>query len=168
MRVSLRTKILGLVLSLLILVIGILAGVFTYMEKEEVEDNMGQLALQVAGTISFMPSVKQAFEMEDPSEIIQPIALSVQKETGAEFVVVGNADSIRYAHPDEWKIGERMVGGDNERALKNGEYYISKAEGSLGPSLRGKAPVIDDDGDIIGNLCRFFNGRYSIDCLEQA
>ncbi|WP_281974723.1 ATP-binding protein [Halobacillus litoralis] len=150
MKVSLRTKILGLVLSLLILVIGILAGVFAYMEKEEVEDHMGQLALQVASTVSFMPSIKQAFETEDPSEIIQPIALSVQEESGAEFVVVGNEESIRYAHPDEWKIGKKMVGGDNARALKNGDYYISQAEGTLGPSLRGKAPIINDSGEIIG------------------
>lgn len=150
MKVSLRTKILGLVLSLLILVIGLLAGVFAYMEKRDVEDHMGRLALEVARTVSFMPTIKQAFQEDDPSEIIQPIALSVQRETGAEFVVVGNAESVRYAHPDEWKIGKKMVGGDNERALASGEYYISKAEGTLGPSLRGKAPIIDDTGDIIG------------------
>lgn len=150
MKVSLRTKILGLVLSLLVMVIGLLAGVFAYMEKKDVEEHMGRLALEVARTVSFMPSVQQAFEEEDPSEIIQPISLSVQQETGAEFVVVGNTDSIRYAHPDENKIGKRMVGGDNERALRDGEYYISKAEGTLGPSLRGKAPIINEGGEIIG------------------
>ncbi|WP_394218308.1 ATP-binding protein [Halobacillus trueperi] len=149
-KVSLRTKIMVLVLSLLVLVIGLLAGVFAYMEKRDVEDQMGQLALQVASTVSFMPSIKKAFDTENPSEVIQPIALSVQEESGAEFVVIGNKNSIRYAHPDEWKIGRRMVGGDNERALKNGEYYISKAEGTLGPSLRGKAPIIGENGDIIG------------------
>ncbi|CDQ19128.1 Sensor protein CitS [Halobacillus karajensis] len=150
MKVSLRTKIMGLILSLLIIVIGLLAGVFAYMEKRDVEDQVGQLALQVASTVSFMPTIKEAFDRENPSEIIQPIALSVQRESGAEFIVVGNKHSIRYAHPDEWKIGRRMVGGDNERALNNGEYYISKAEGTLGPSLRGKAPIIGEDGEIIG------------------
>ncbi|GGC99646.1 ATPase [Thalassobacillus devorans] len=148
--VSLQTKILGLVITLIVSIIIILSGVFAYWEKQETEEKMGQLALQAATTLSFMPTIKEAFNRDDPAEIIQPIALSVQKEIGAEFVVIGNQDSFRYAHPDPWKIGKQMVGGDNDRALKNGEYYISKAEGTLGPSLRGKAPILDDDGDIIG------------------
>ncbi|AKG03747.1 ATPase [Salimicrobium jeotgali] len=150
MNVKLQTKILGLVLSLLLLVTVTFTGAYAFMEKEEVEQDVGQLALQVASTISFMPTVKEAFASENPSEIIQPIAKSVQGETGAEFVVVGNKDGIRYAHPDEWKIGKKMVGGDNSRALKDGEYYTSRAEGTLGPSLRGKAPIISDSGEIIG------------------
>src|SRR5699024_7086949 len=67
-----------------------------------------------------------------------------------EFVVVGNKRSIRYAHPDKEKLGKQMVGGDNDKALIDGEYYTSKAAGSLGPSLRGKAPIFDVEGDIIG------------------
>jgi CitB family two-component system sensor histidine kinase CitS len=43
-----------------------------------------------------------------------------------------------------------MVGGDNELALLYGQHYTSKATGTLGPSLRGKAPIIDDNGEIIG------------------
>jgi len=150
LRVSLQTKILGLVITLIVGIIIILAGIFAFWEKQETEEKMGQLALQAATTLSFMPTIQEAFKRENPSEIIQPIALSIQEEVGAEFVVVGNKDSVRYAHPDAWKIGERMVGGDNARALKSGEYYISKAEGTLGPSLRGKAPIISEDGEIIG------------------
>lgn len=149
-RVSLQTKILGLVITIIVSVILVLAGVFAYWEKEGTEEKMGQLALQAATTMSLMPTVKKAFTAENPSAILQPIAHRIQEEVGAEFVVVGNADSIRYAHPDEWKIGEKMVGGDNEGALVNGEYYISKAEGSLGLSLRGKAPVYNEDGAIVG------------------
>ncbi|ARI76408.1 ATP-binding protein [Halobacillus mangrovi] len=149
-RVSLQTKILGLVFIIIVSVTILLAGIFAYWQKEETEEKMGQLALQAATTVSFMPTIKEAFERENPSKIIQPIALHIQEEVGAEFVVVGNNNSIRYAHPDSWKIGKRMVGGDNEKALKGGEYYISKAKGSLGPSLRGKAPIFNDDGEIIG------------------
>ena len=148
--IRLQTKILGLVITLIVGIIIILAGIFAFWEKQETEEKMGQLALQAATTLSFMPRIQEAFNREDPSEIIQPIALSIQEEVGAEFVVVGNKDSVRYAHPDSWKIGKRMVGGDNVRALKSGEYYISKAEGTLGPSLRGKAPIISEDGEIIG------------------
>ncbi|PJH69410.1 sensor histidine kinase, partial [Salmonella enterica subsp. enterica serovar Typhimurium] len=57
---------------------------------------------------------------------------------------------VRYSHPIPERIGQKMVGGDNDRALVEGEYYISRAEGSLGPSLRGKSPVFNQDGHIIG------------------
>jgi sensor histidine kinase regulating citrate/malate metabolism len=43
-----------------------------------------------------------------------------------------------------------MVGGDNAPALEEGRSYISKAVGTLGPSIRGKTPILTDDGDIIG------------------
>ncbi len=34
-----------------------------------------------------------------------------------------------------------MVGGDNKGVLLEGKSYVSKATGSLGPSLRGKVPI---------------------------
>jgi two-component system CitB family sensor kinase len=35
-------------------------------------------------------------------------------------------------------------------ALDEGKSYISKATGTLGPSIRGKVPVFSEEGDIIG------------------
>ncbi|WP_077328446.1 ATP-binding protein [Virgibacillus siamensis] len=150
MKVSMQTKILTLIISLILFVTLAFTCIIAYMEMEQTEKNMGQRALQVATTVSFMPSIIEAFEMKEPSKVIQPIAEKIRKKVGAEFIVVGNADSIRYSHPDAYKIGRHMVGGDNGKALINGEYYTSKAVGSLGPSLRGKAPILNDSGDIIG------------------
>ncbi|KHF26949.1 Sensor histidine kinase DcuS [Anoxybacillus sp. BCO1] len=42
-----------------------------------------------------------------------------------------------------------MVGGDNEAVLQ-GKSIISEAVGSLGPAIRGKAPIFDDNGQVIG------------------
>ncbi|MFT4415441.1 ATP-binding protein [Fredinandcohnia humi] len=128
----------------------ILTGTYSYFETKQTEQHMGQLALQVATTVSFMPGIQEAFKLENPSEVIQPIVEQIREEVGAEFIIVGNKESIRYSHPQEWKIGKKMVGGDNDRALLKGEYYTSKAVGSLGPSLRGKAPIFDPEGNIIG------------------
>lgn len=147
---SLQTKLLVLIISLLLFVIVLLTGTFSYFETKQTEQHMGQLALQLATTVSLMPEIKEAFQLEDPSKVIQPLVEQIRKKVGAEFIVVGNMDSIRYSHPDEWKIGQKMVGGDNDKALIKGEYYTSEAVGSLGPSLRGKAPIFDKEGHIIG------------------
>ena len=43
-----------------------------------------------------------------------------------------------------------MVGGDNKGVLLEGKSYVSKATGSLGPSLRGKVPIHNQENEIIG------------------
>jgi two-component system, CitB family, sensor histidine kinase CitS len=149
-RVSLQTKILGLVLSLSLFLIILLTAYFTYMEGKQIAEDRGRLALELSKSISFMPIIIEAFESKNPSETIQPIVEKIRKETGAEFIVVGNEDGIRYSHPLESEIGKRMIGGDNERAIQNGEYYISEARGSLGLSMRGKSPILDKNGNVIG------------------
>jgi CitB family two-component system sensor histidine kinase CitS len=149
-RVSLQTKILVLIIGLILFIVILLTGIIAHFESEETEEQMGGKALQAATTLSFMPTIIDAFDTENPEETIQQIVQQVRERIGAEFITVGNKDSIRYAHPDPEKIGKKMVGGDNDRALINGEYYTSKAVGSLGPSLRGKAPIFNKEGDIIG------------------
>ena len=118
--------------------------------KNTLEEQIGQRALSVAQSVALIPELREAFFSEEPSKIIQPIAEAIRIETGAEFIVVGNNESIRYSHPVESRIGQRMVGDDNEPALVDGKAYISTATGSLGPSIRGKVPVVSNDGGIIG------------------
>lgn len=120
------------------------------MESKQIEENRGRLALEISRTVSFIPTIIDAFQSDDPSKTIQPIAEKIRKETGAEFIVIGNKEGTRYSHPVITKIGQKMKGGDNDRALLKGEYYISKAEGSLGPSIRGKSPIFNQQGEIIG------------------
>ena len=83
-------------------------------------------------------------------EQIQPLAELLRSQTRARFIVVGDREGIRFSHPIPERIGQKRVGGDNQRALERGESYVSKAVGSLGPSIRGKSPVLDAQGQVIG------------------
>ncbi|PLX71009.1 MAG: sensor histidine kinase [Denitrovibrio sp.] len=87
---------------------------------------------------------------EDHSIDVQGIAERIREKTDAEFIVVGDKQGRRYSHPNPEKIGKYMVGGDNAPALMEGKSYISKAVGTLGPSIRGKVTVLDYQGNIIG------------------
>lgn len=136
--------LLGLLLILLLTVF------YSVMESKQIEENRGRMALQISKTVSVIPTIISAFQTSDPSKTIQPIAEKIRKETGAEFVVIGNKEGIRYSHPLKSMIGKKMRGGDNEKALHNGDYYVSKAKGSLGPSIRGKSPILNKNGDVIG------------------
>ncbi|CAM2844427.1 sensor histidine kinase [Paenibacillus sediminis] len=145
----LQSKLILIICSLLALVTVSLGGIFNYVVTSVLEDQIGTRALKIAETIASMPEIRQAFHNPNPSAIIQPIAESIRLKTDAEYIVVGNREGIRYSHPLPERIGKGMVGGDNGPVLE-GHSIISKAVGSLGPSLRGKAPVFDNNGDVIG------------------
>lgn len=117
------------------------------------EDQIGQQALSVARVVAALPQVRLGLEQKD-SRVLQPLADQLRAESGARFIVIGDTQEIRYAHPIPDRIGQKMVGGDNRRALA-GEEYVSKAVGSLGPSIRGKVPVyalheLDGQPQIVG------------------
>lgn len=104
------------------------------------EAQMGQQALDVARAVARLPQIREGLEQGD-SRKIQPLVEEIRSAIGARFIVVGDEQGVRYAHPLPDRIGKKMVGGDNARALELGEEYVSKAVGSLGPSVRGKVPV---------------------------
>ncbi|TLS38543.1 ATP-binding protein [Pseudalkalibacillus caeni] len=147
---KLQTKMSMLIVGLLLAILILLGMLFSRMVETTLEDQIGNRALTLSQTVAKMPAIKRAFETEDPSKIIQPLVEEIRQKTDAEFIVVGNNEGIRYSHPIPERIGRAMVGGDSIRALEEGESYVSKAVGSLGPSLRGKTPIFDEDGNVIG------------------
>ncbi|MFC7441292.1 ATP-binding protein [Laceyella putida] len=147
---SLEARMVWWMSVLLILVIGLLGGTYYVLMVDHIEEQVGKRALVIAQTVAEMPEIKRAFDDKEPSQTIQPLVEKIRKQTKAEFIVVGNKKGIRYSHPIPERIGKNMVGGDNGRALLRGESYVSKAIGSLGPSLRGKVPIRDDQGRVIG------------------
>ena len=145
----LQTKLILIICSFLSIVIISLGSIFYYIMTTALEDQIGTRALKVAETVAAIPDIRLAFQTSDPSKIIQPIAESIRDKIDAEYIVVGNREGIRFSHPLPERIGKEMVGGDNGPVLE-GQSIISKAIGSLGPSLRGKAPIFDDQGKVIG------------------
>ncbi|MFT9486130.1 ATP-binding protein [Tepidibacillus infernus] len=146
----LQTKIIILSMAFILIVILILGIVSSMMITSNLERKIGENALNIAKTTAIMPAIHQAFKMDDPSKVIQPLAEKIRKEVGAEFVVIGNKEGIRYSHPYLDRLGKKMVGGDNDPVLKEGRAIISSAVGTLGLSLRGKAPIFDETKQVIG------------------
>ncbi|MFD1954531.1 ATP-binding protein [Paenibacillus thailandensis] len=149
LRISLFTQIALLISVAVFASLCLFWSVFSLTVDQLLARYIGQQALTVAKMTAQDPRIAAAFEAPDPSAVIQPIAEAIRKETGASYVVVGNKEGIRYSHPDPARIGKKMEGGDNAPVLK-GESIISEAVGSLGPSLRGKTPVRNGEGEIVG------------------
>lgn len=147
---NLRTKLI-LLISFLVICILITLGILTsqFLSKT-IENQIGKRALGMAMAVAKTEAIIDAFELDDPSSTIQSIVDPIQEETGAEYIVVGNKKGVRYSHPKPDRIEKKMVGGDNDRALLKGESYVTKKTGSLGLSVRGKVPIENKNGDIIG------------------
>lgn len=145
----LQTRLILFICSLLFLIIAVQAFFFNEMWTSRLKEKTGSNALQIAKTVASIPAIREAFDDPDPSAVIQPIAETVRQETGAEFVVVGNRQGIRYSHPIPARIGHEMVGGDNGPVFE-GKSIVSEAQGTLGLSLRGKTPVLNDTGKVVG------------------
>ena len=119
------------------------------LNSANVDEESGQRALAVAQAVAANPEIARALEGPDPAAVIQPIAERVRVATRAEFIVVGDMHLIRRSHPNPAEIGRHMVGEDNDAVLA-GRESITHARGTLGPSVRGKAPVLGADGRQVG------------------
>ncbi len=152
-RLSLRLKLqtrLMLAFAFVVLIQAAITGSITHSYIQVIlENRIGEQALQLSKVVSNLPQIKQGLQQRDVNQI-QPLAELLRKQTDARFIVVGDKNNIRFSHPLPERIGKKRVGGDNQRALESGESYISKAVGSLGPSIRGKSPVFDNEGNVIG------------------
>lgn len=148
---KLQSKMILLILALLLFV-AVVGGIFSLNQISTIlENQIGRRALKVSQTVALIPAIQHDLQKGDmETSRIQDIAEKIRKETGAQFIVVGDRHGRRYSHPVMERIGQLMVGGDNYRALEKGQSYISKATGTLGLSIRGKVPVFNNNSEVIG------------------
>jgi len=145
---TLRVQLLvlqALIVFLVTLATGIVAGAFQEQAlREAYKDRMQAVAQSVAA----LPTVLDAFDDDEPADVIQPIAEVIREASDLAYVVVANADGIRYSHPNPDRIGE-MVSTDPSVPL-SGAVFVGTQTGTLGTSWRVKVPIRDEDGTVIG------------------
>ena len=146
---TLHGRMLLLMFLLLAALVSITWLMVSVLVSSILEEYIGRNALNVSKAVSLTTVVHEGLKNKNSTQI-QLYAESVRKATGARFVVVGDHEGRRYSHPVPERIGRLMVGGDNPRALERGEAYVSKAVGTLGPSMRGKVPIFANSGKVIG------------------
>lgn len=101
---------------------------------------LGERALTISRIVAQLPLVYEGAEAGQPNPALNAQVGALLPGTGADFIVVGNRQGLRLAHPRPERLGRPMEGGDNALPFA-GREVISVARGSLGPSVRGKVPV---------------------------
>uniref|UniRef100_UPI00056BA5C2 ATP-binding protein n=1 Tax=Marinobacter nitratireducens TaxID=1137280 RepID=UPI00056BA5C2 len=143
----------------------LIGGFAGYYLSDSLYDEIARRALMVAKTVAATPAVINGIRSRDIPDLNR-LAARLADTNEALFIVIGDHEAIRLAHPDTSRIGFSMAdddGDDGREALVNGNAYVGRAKGSLGESMRGKAPVkAPDSGDIIGIV----SVGYSLDQVD--
>lgn len=104
--------------------------------------------LGIATALADSPSTAQAIEEGRATEVLQPVTELVRRNTDIAFITIMAPDRTRFTHTDPSQIGGRYL-GTIEPALR-GESFAEVYTGTLGPSIRAVAPVVDADGRVVG------------------
>lgn len=121
----------------------------TNITKDRLHYQVGQRALIQAMQISAMPGLVEAVQHNDGARI-KALIDPMRSFSDATYITVGDERGRRLYHVNPNEIGKAMEGGDNDDALLNAKSYVSVRKGSLGSSLRGKSPIQDSKGRVIG------------------
>lgn len=148
-RLSLQTEIIVLVCSVVAVCLLLTSFLISRETQFNIQQEIGQRALNIARMVAANPTVIDGLSGHAPAASIQPYAEAMMNITQVEFIVVFDMNGVRKSHRNPEKIGYRVVGGDEGPVLA-GQETISTAQGTLGYSLRGFAPVYDENGQQVG------------------
>ncbi len=125
-------------------------GLFLAPLGDQLDDQAMRRALAIAQTTAQQPQVVQDLRTTRPTADgpVQQEAERVRRATRAEYVVVMDRAGVRWSHPDPERIGE-VVSTDPGEALA-GREVMEIDNGTLGRSARGKVPLRDSEGRIVG------------------
>ncbi|WP_055487967.1 sensor histidine kinase [Streptomyces sp. WMMB 322] len=133
-------------------VTALVTGLFLAPLSGELDERAMDRALAIAQTTAVQPEFARHLAAGGPGPSahgpVQRQAERIRRSTGAGFVVVMDTRGIRWSHPEPRRVG-RHVSTDPSAALAGHEVrHID--EGTLGRSARGKVPLRDEHGEVIG------------------
>ncbi|MDK1346876.1 sensor histidine kinase [Streptomyces sp. 378] len=125
-------------------------GLFLAPLSKQLDDQAMRRALAIAQTTAQQPGLAEEVRDTPPSPNgpVQKEAERIRKATKAEYVVVMDWRGVRWSHTDRRQIGG-IVSTDPGRVLA-GEEVMEIDSGTLGRSARGKVPLRDSDGTVVG------------------
>ncbi|MFE9031360.1 ATP-binding protein [Streptomyces iakyrus] len=127
-------------------------GLFLAPLSNQLDDQAMRRALAIAQTTAQLPDLAKDVRDTPPSPDgpVQREAERIRKATKAEYIVVMDWRGVRWSHTDPKQIGG-IVSTDPGQALA-GKEVMEIDSGTLGRSARGKVPLRDSDGTVVGAI----------------
>ncbi|MGW6456364.1 ATP-binding protein [Streptomyces sp. NPDC055078] len=143
------SQVLLMQLAILTGVTVLATGFFLAPLSAQLDDQAMRRALAIAQTTASAEVAEKLTRTRPTVEgPVQAEAERIRRSTGAEYIVIMNMDGVRWSHTSPEEVG-RIVSTDPSHAL-SGKEVMEIDSGTLGRSARGKVPLRDDDGSIVG------------------
>jgi two-component system CitB family sensor kinase len=145
---SISTRLFALQLAFVILLTAVATAWLFSDTRSDVQSDAEAKCSAIATSIAANPFVLQALSDPSPSAALQPYAVDMMSGTDTDFITILAPDRTRYTHPNPSEIGRPFV-GTIAPALA-GTSFTETYSGTLGPSVRTVAPVLDAAGTVVG------------------
>ncbi len=159
MKLSFQTK---LFLSLVVFssVLFVLLGSYYYVSiTRQLYQAMSMRAKVQADEIALIPELRKAVADRD-IPAINVLMRAIARKSDASFMVIGDNRGLHLFHSvTADRVGKPLVGGDNAAVLA-GKSITTIRTGGLGISLRSKAPILNDRGQVVGIVSVGYLARY--------
>jgi two-component system, CitB family, sensor kinase len=140
-RMSLARQLLLLQLVVVVVALGVAGAMAVRDAGRHTRDQQRERVLSIARTLADGGDVRVALRRSEPSGVLQPLAERVRRDADLGFVVFMSPSGIRYSHPNPAEIGRHFVG--TIAPAQHGRAFTETTTGTLGPSIRAVAPVLD-------------------------
>ncbi|WP_243274631.1 ATP-binding protein [Streptomyces albus subsp. chlorinus] len=132
-------------------VTAVATGLFLAPFSAQLDDQASRRALAIAQATAAEPGLDELVtDGAGPSRRgpVQRLAERTRRATGASYIVVMDTRGIRWSHAEPARIGERVSTDPGPALAGRQVHHID--EGTLGRSARGKVPLRDDTGRVVG------------------
>ncbi|MEV6970825.1 sensor histidine kinase [Hamadaea sp. NPDC051192] len=165
LRLATQTMLLQVVVVAIVAAAGFTLAVL--LLRYEIEEQYKQRVLAVARSVAQEPGLGDQVRTGRPDVDgpVQAYAERVMTATEASFVVITDADGIRFSHKEPDRIGQRVSTDPSGPLQGNEEANIER--GTLGLSARGKVPLRDSTGAIVGEVSVGIHADQIGDRLDQ-
>lgn len=123
--------------------------------KGQLDQQYEQRALAVAEALAVQPAIINGVVHGRPGGNIERLAMTTMARTNARYIVITNAQGIRYSHPNRALIGKPVQDDPGEwpsaESFITGKPWVGIQRGTLGLTARGKAPIFDH-GRLVGEV----------------
>jgi two-component system CitB family sensor kinase len=124
-------------------------GLFAHESRRAEDAQYMQRALTVALATAAMPQVVDGLTQGDTGGRLQQLAERVRTRTGAAYVVIIDRQGVRHSHPRPNLIGVKV---SEPVVALDGKTHTGLDNGHLGRSANGKAPIVDAQGQVVGEV----------------
>lgn len=154
-KVTLQTKILGLIIGLLLVVIALLTICFGFLQTSERQGQAEQLAVQTARTISYMPPIKASVALSASQNEEQAVLEQMKEQVRAHAIFISNRKGKVLVHTNHEDVGKTISVSEGRSTLLFGGTSISTDDSNGETVVRGSAPIMKEtEGheEIIGTV----------------